>query len=154
MSLSNLPPGCSNRDIENAFGEVVPCGICHKDPELEATKGGCSCEECPECGAQGDLACYQGGKCGGLKVVAPTAHTKECHICHPRVETCPKHGEYLWENGCCGCEQDAADADEAYMNSIEFGATVGGLQEEISNDDLVRADFAFDAAREASHFRF
>ncbi len=50
---SNLPPGCSNRDIEHHFA-CPPCDVCGLDPE-----GGCVCLPCPVCDDVGDAVCYQ-----------------------------------------------------------------------------------------------
>jgi hypothetical protein len=49
---SNLPPGCTVRDIERAFGEEGPCGVCGQSVD------DCICPECPVCDAQGDPFCY------------------------------------------------------------------------------------------------
>lgn len=56
MSGFNLPPGCSNRDIENSFGIEGPCECCGKDID------NCICPECPVCSTFGDKKCYcEGG---------------------------------------------------------------------------------------------
>ncbi len=49
---SNLPPGCSNADIERYFA-CGPCDICGGNPESD-----CICPECPVCSAAGDRICY------------------------------------------------------------------------------------------------
>lgn len=52
MSGYNLPPGCTTRMIEDAFGEEYPCEVCGKFPD------DCICPECPTCGSCGDPNCY------------------------------------------------------------------------------------------------
>ena len=49
----SLPPGCSNRDIDEAAGVDQPCAVCIMDV------ADCCCPECPTCGSQGDPACYE-----------------------------------------------------------------------------------------------
>jgi hypothetical protein len=52
--VSNLPPGCSIRDIEWAAGYPEgPCEICGKSVD------DCTCPECPVCGSVGDPVCYE-----------------------------------------------------------------------------------------------
>lgn len=53
MTGWNLPPGCSSRDIERAFGEESPCDVCGQWSE------NCVCPECPECHTSGDPYCYE-----------------------------------------------------------------------------------------------
>lgn len=48
----SLPPGCTNRMIEEAFGTEGPCDICGKLPD------NCICPECPTCGEIGAPICY------------------------------------------------------------------------------------------------
>jgi hypothetical protein len=52
MAGWNLPPGCTDADIERAYGGEGPCAVCGQ--ALEA----CVCPECGTCGAQGDPKCY------------------------------------------------------------------------------------------------
>jgi hypothetical protein len=48
----SLPPGCSQNDIDSAYGYEEPCECCgHAVDE-------CVCPECPTCGTQGDPGCY------------------------------------------------------------------------------------------------
>lgn len=47
----SLPPGCSHKDIEDAFGDR-PCELCGEDPD------NCVCPVCKKCQVQGDPACY------------------------------------------------------------------------------------------------
>ncbi len=51
--LSNLPPGCSIRDIERQC-ECPPCEVCGGDPESD-----CICPICPVCEEYGRLECYE-----------------------------------------------------------------------------------------------
>ena len=45
--MSNLPPGCSGRDIEEAAGAIVRCAGCEKsfDPEQLENELCVKCEE-------------------------------------------------------------------------------------------------------------
>lgn len=45
----SLPPGCSQHDIDSAFGNEEPCQHCGKDSD------DCECAECPTCGDYGCL---------------------------------------------------------------------------------------------------
>jgi hypothetical protein len=54
MTGWNLPPGCSVRDIDNAFGGEAPCEVCGLWCD------DCICPECPDCGEQGNPHCYEG----------------------------------------------------------------------------------------------
>jgi hypothetical protein len=49
---SSLPPGVSNRMIEDACGGEGPCDVCSRPID------DCVCPECPTCGEVGRLACY------------------------------------------------------------------------------------------------
>lgn len=49
----DLPPGCTLRHIEEAFGDEGPCECCGHDTAE------CICPECPTCGSTGDLNCYK-----------------------------------------------------------------------------------------------
>ena len=55
MTGWNLPPGCTDRMIDEALGVDEPCDCCghHVDE--------CVCPECPYCGATGDPKCYDEG---------------------------------------------------------------------------------------------
>jgi hypothetical protein len=48
----DLPPGCTLRHIEEAYGDEGPCECCGHDP------ADCICPECPTCGSAGDKSCY------------------------------------------------------------------------------------------------
>ena len=48
----DLPPGCSQRDIEEAAGFGSVCEVC------DQTDDECTCPECPVCGEVGRLDCY------------------------------------------------------------------------------------------------
>ena len=74
--MSNLPPGCSTRDIDHAFGFDTGCDFCHRVAD------DCECLEC-ECGSVGDAICYVPGKCGGLGVRQVVDHGPACQTCHP-----------------------------------------------------------------------
>lgn len=50
--LSNLPPGVTNRMIEEAAGGNGPCQCCGNDP------ADCICPECPVCSEYGNPNCY------------------------------------------------------------------------------------------------
>lgn len=52
MRLSNLPPGVSDRMIDQAFGADEQCVVCKCGVE------DCICPECPHCGEMGNPACY------------------------------------------------------------------------------------------------
>lgn len=43
----SLPPGCSNSDIDRAFGTDGPCALCGLPLD------DCQCVECPQCGSVG-----------------------------------------------------------------------------------------------------
>lgn len=45
----SLPPGCSNSDIDRAFGAEGPCARCGEAVD------DCECPECPTCGSVGCL---------------------------------------------------------------------------------------------------
>jgi len=53
---SNLPPGCSHRDIEIAAGANAHCEVCWKHVDA------CVCPECPDCQEVGNPKCYRGFK--------------------------------------------------------------------------------------------
>ena len=48
----SLPPGCTQRMIDEAYGDDRPCECCGYDPAE------CICQECPVCNATGDPQCY------------------------------------------------------------------------------------------------
>jgi hypothetical protein len=48
----SLPPGCTQRMIDDAFGHEEPCEVCGKMPD------DCICPECVCCGEIGRLFCY------------------------------------------------------------------------------------------------
>jgi hypothetical protein len=48
----DLPPGVSQRMIDEAAGEEGPCQVCGKPVE------DCTCPACPTCGVVGDPDCY------------------------------------------------------------------------------------------------
>jgi hypothetical protein len=48
----DLPPGCTLKHIEDAYGGEGPCECCGNDP------ADCICPECPICGEQGHPDCY------------------------------------------------------------------------------------------------
>jgi hypothetical protein len=51
--MSNLPPGCTIRDIEEAAGGMgATCDVCGVYVDQ------CQCPECPVCGKVGDQWCY------------------------------------------------------------------------------------------------
>jgi hypothetical protein len=50
----DLPPGCTHRHIEEAFGSEGPCEVCGVT-NLDK----CICPECDDCGSVGDLRCYE-----------------------------------------------------------------------------------------------
>lgn len=49
----SLPPGVTNRMIEDAAGHEGPCEACGRPVD------DCICPECPQCGATGDVICYE-----------------------------------------------------------------------------------------------
>jgi hypothetical protein len=51
----DLPPGCTQRHIDEACGSDAPCECCGHDPN------DCICPECPTCKQIGDPACYKDG---------------------------------------------------------------------------------------------
>jgi hypothetical protein len=53
----SLPPGCTHRHIDEAFGIDRPCEICGGNPDANE----CICPECTVCGAYGDPYCYEKG---------------------------------------------------------------------------------------------
>lgn len=52
---SNLPPGVTNRMIDEAAGVGAYCEVCGGIPD----DGTCVCEECPVCGEIGNAVCYR-----------------------------------------------------------------------------------------------
>jgi hypothetical protein len=61
----SLPPGCTNRMIDEAAGVDQPCAVCAMDV------ADCCCPECPVCGENGNPQCYEtsnGDKRHGLKL--------------------------------------------------------------------------------------
>ncbi len=48
----SLPPGCTQRHIDEAAGVDAPCAVCALPAE------DCVCPECHVCGQQGDPDCY------------------------------------------------------------------------------------------------
>lgn len=55
MTGFNLPPGCTNVDIDRAAGVGVVCECCGRDVD------DCICPECPQCKEAGNPYCYQEG---------------------------------------------------------------------------------------------
>jgi len=51
----DLPPGCTHRHIDEAFGQEGPCEVCGQSVD------DCICPECPTCGSVGDPYCYCDG---------------------------------------------------------------------------------------------
>lgn len=51
----DLPPGCTQRHIDEAMGTENPCAVCGQWEDA------CICPECPMCGNVGDPECYSGG---------------------------------------------------------------------------------------------
>jgi hypothetical protein len=49
----DLPPGCTQRQIDEAAGVGCSCDVCGNAVE------DCICPECPECGCLGDPGCYE-----------------------------------------------------------------------------------------------
>ena len=49
----SLPPGCTHRMIDEAYGQEGPCECCGKMVD------DCICEECLQCGEYGDPKCYK-----------------------------------------------------------------------------------------------
>lgn len=49
----SLPPGVTQRQIDEAYGQEGPCEVCCKSTDL------CICPECLVCGSQGDPKCYK-----------------------------------------------------------------------------------------------
>lgn len=54
MSLSNLPPGVTNRMIDEAAGVYDNCSVCKSPVD------NCICPACHACGEAGNPACYTG----------------------------------------------------------------------------------------------
>jgi hypothetical protein len=53
----SLPPGVTNRMIDQAYGIDQPCEVCGGNPDTDE----CICPECPVCEAYGDPYCYEQG---------------------------------------------------------------------------------------------
>ena len=51
----DLPPGCSQADIDRAAGMGQPCEMCGQSVDNDD----CICEECPVCFSYGDPYCYE-----------------------------------------------------------------------------------------------
>jgi hypothetical protein len=49
----SLPPGCTQRMIDEAAGADQPCAVCCMDV------ADCCCPECSVCGEQGNPRCYE-----------------------------------------------------------------------------------------------
>lgn len=77
MTGLNLPPGCSVRDIDHAYGQETPCNVCGGWPEVD-----CICPECPVCQAFGDPACYDGAIRCDWCGVKPAASRATCLTCN------------------------------------------------------------------------
>lgn len=52
----DLPPGVTQRMIDEAYGADAPCMVCGGWPD--SSKDPCICGECPKCGTHGDPDCY------------------------------------------------------------------------------------------------
>jgi len=50
--MSNLPPGVTQRMIDEAYGWDAPCAVCG------CAEAECVCPECSHCGTVGDPRCY------------------------------------------------------------------------------------------------
>lgn len=48
----DLPPGVTQRMIDEAYGQEGPCDGCGESVD------NCICPECPKCGEQGNPTCY------------------------------------------------------------------------------------------------
>jgi hypothetical protein len=59
----SLPPGVTNRMIDEAYGREEPCEVCGQWPD------DCICPECPICGEYGRSGCY--GKIPAPGLLAP-----------------------------------------------------------------------------------
>jgi hypothetical protein len=57
----DLPPGCTLKHIEDAFGDEGPCLCCGHDP------ADCICPECPVCHEQGNPKCYENTGHGNME---------------------------------------------------------------------------------------
>lgn len=71
----DLPPGVTQRQIDEAYGQEGPCPVCCKSVD------DCICPECPKCESQGDPKCYahvRSGELGhGLKLTREQAVSRQ-----------------------------------------------------------------------------
>lgn len=109
----SLPPGVSNRMIEEAAGTDEPCECCGK------LMDDCICEACPNCGESGNPDCYE-GKC--------TAH-----------EPCPK----CFEGECThAAGMDCPKPKLCYSKEQRLGQSdlkISNLQQQIADEGRYRA---------------
>lgn len=98
---SNLPPGCSNNNIENAFGEDLP-------PK---------CENCEHCIEENEYICplkWNYNMCPHICIIKNCAHCKKEMYIVPGIITkeCIAHG---WDNTYC-CSSECAEKAQIEIN--------------------------------------
>jgi hypothetical protein len=80
----SLPPGVSQRMIDDAYGQEAPCAVCGQGID------DCICPECPHCQTIGDLECYDGAvHCSwcGIKPAGWRATAETCSSCWAAAST-------------------------------------------------------------------
>lgn len=82
MTGWNLPPGCTDRMIDDAMGANAHCEVCLQHVDS------CVCPECPTCGDAGNPHCYQHH---GLE------HTAEQLDARARAEKAQADEDAYWE---------------------------------------------------------
>lgn len=109
----SLPPGVTNRMIEEAAGADTPCECCGLDV------ADCICEECPRCHESGNPDCYEG----------------TCTVYEP----CPK----CFEGVCTNASGMSCPPPKLrYTKAQRIGQTkmrVEGLERQIADEDLYLA---------------
>jgi len=95
----SLPPGCSMRDIDRAFGEDETCDVCCKHVDE------CICPECPHCQSHGDWRCY--AESGGGH---PTPHPTTFNV---------NDAQLAGQAAFWAAMQKANDEDQEYCRQLE-----------------------------------
>lgn len=87
----DLPPGCTQRHIDEACGTEGPCDVCG----LSASD--CVCPECPVCNVQGDPSCYPSLGIGqhGLRLGKAQAINRQKRKIAELQERIHEEGQYL-----------------------------------------------------------
>src|SRR5215467_4267268 len=80
MTGFNLPPGCTQRQIDEAAGAFDVCDCCGHQVD------DCCCDECPVCGEVGNPACYdEGHESDGVRLRGKMEYTPDQEIGRAKV---------------------------------------------------------------------